>query len=194
MHSRNMSADNDKVQTFYPKFWWRFLMVLPGGSLFIGFGLFAEFMMKPNNIRKGGGYAIAAICAGIMVYMLLMLMNEKLVIDQNVARVVPIFEKCATLATPKSSCEWEKVAVIRQTRHGFGCYDFYTSSGEICDTIWYGAWRHSKQLKAVLTEHVLTHGGRFEVEPPCPHVPFTKRLTAAISKALDAIKAQFMSR
>ena len=71
MHSRNMSADNDKVQTFYPKFWWRFLMVLPGGSLFIGFGLFAEFMMKPNNIRKGGGYAIAAICAGIMVYMLL---------------------------------------------------------------------------------------------------------------------------
>lgn len=55
MHSRNMSADNDKVQTFYPKFWWRFLMVLPGGSLFIGFGLFAEFMMKPNNIRKEEG-------------------------------------------------------------------------------------------------------------------------------------------
>ena len=55
--------------------------------MLIGFGLFAEFMMKSNNIRKGGGYAIAAICAGIMVYMLLMLMNEKLVIDHVFGKI-----------------------------------------------------------------------------------------------------------
>lgn len=80
--------------------------------------------------------------------------------------------------------------------------------------LWVSGWRHSKRLKEALiqrvlqnngeyekvrlwkylAERVLTHRGQSEVSQPRPDVPFTKRLTAAISKALDAIKAQFMSR
>lgn len=98
------------------------------------------------------------------------------------------------MAKPSQRYEWEKIALIKQTGRFFRGYDLYTAEGERYGTISYRSWRHSKKLQSLIIGRVLAHGGRFEVEPPRPHVPLTKRVSAAIPKVVDAIKAQFMPR
>lgn len=71
---------------------------------------------------------------------------------------------------------------------------FCTAAGERYGTISYRSWRHSKKLQSLIIGRVLAQGGRFEVEPPHPHVPLTKRVSAAIPKVVEAIKGQFIPR
>lgn len=198
MHLRNSSAD-DAVLVFYPKFFRRFLGFLPVASILIGYGFFAEFMMARGrdyygNPRRGNGYVIAVGFAMLSIYFLIFLLNQKLTIDQTAVCIEPIFGEIPSLAKPPERYEWEKNALIKQNRRFFRGYDLYTAAGEHYGTISYNSWRHSKKLQSLITEHVLAHGGRFEVEPPRPHVPLTNRLSAAIPKVLEAIKAQFMPR
>ena len=98
------------------------------------------------------------------------------------------------MAKPPQRYEWEKIALIKQTGRFFRGYDLYTTAGERYGTISYNSWRQSKKMQSLIIGRVLAHGGRFEVEPPRPHVPLTKRVSAAIPKVVEAIKAQFMPR
>ena len=198
MHLGNSSAD-DAVITFRPKFFRRFFGLLPAASILIGIGFLAEFMMVRSgdyyvSAKRGGGYAIAAAFALWAIYVMICLMNQRLTIDQTAVCIEPVFREIFSDAELPKRYEWEKIALIKQTGRFFRGYDLYTTAGERYGTISYSSWRHSKKLQSLIIEHVLAHGGRFEVEPPRPHVPLTNRLSAAIPKILDAIKAQFMPR
>ena len=198
MHLGNSSAD-DAVLVFYPKFFRRFFGLLPVASILIGYGFFAEFMMARGGdyyvgAKRGHGYVIAVLFAALSVYFLIFLLNQKLTIDQTAVCIEPINGEISSMAKPPERYEWEKIALIKQTGRFFRGYDLYTAAGEHYGTISYSSWRHSKKLQSLIIEHVLAHGGRFEVEPPRPHVPLTNRLSAAIPKVLEAIKAQFMPR
>lgn len=191
-------ANNERL-VFYPKFFRRFFGLLPVASILIGYGFFAEFMMARGrdyygNPRRGNGYVIAVGFAALSVYFLIFLLNQKLTIDQTAVCIEPIIGEFYSLAKPPERYEWEKIALIKQNRRFFRGYDLYTAAGEHYGTISYNSWRHSKKLQSLITEHVHAHGGRFEVEPPRPHVPLTKRVSAAIPKVVEAIKAQFMPR
>lgn len=191
-------ANNERL-VFYPKFFRRFFGLLPMASILIGYGFFAEFMMARGrdyygNPRRGNGYVIAVGFAALSVYFLIFLLNQKLTIDQTAVCIEPIIGEFYSLAKPPERYEWEKIALIKQNRRFFRGYDLYTAAGEHYGTISYSSWRHSKKLQSLIIEHVLAHGGRFEVEPPRPHVPLTKRVSAAIPKVVEAIKAQFMPR
>lgn len=198
MHLGNSSAD-DAVITFRPKFFRRFFCFLPAASILIGIGFLAEFMMARSgdyygSAKRGSGYAIAAAFALWSIYIIICLMNDRLTIDQTAVCVEPINGEFYSLAKPPQRYEWEKIALIKQTGRFFRGYDLYTAAGERYGTISYNSWRQSKKLQSLIIEHVLAHGGRFEVEPPRPHVPLTNRLSAGIPKVLEAIKAQFMPR
>lgn len=191
-------ANNERL-VFYPKFFRRFFGLLPVASLLIGYGFFAEFMMARGrdyygNPRRGDGYVIAAFFAVWSVYAIIRLMNERLTIDQTGVCIEPINGKNSFLSKQPKRYEWEKIALIKQTGRFFRGYDLYTAAGERYGTISYNSWRHSKKLQSLIIGRVLAHGGRFEVEPPRPHVPLTKSVSAAIPKVVEAIKAQFMPR
>ena len=191
-------ANNERL-VFYPKFFRRFFGLLPAASILIGIGFLAEFMMVRSgdyygSAKRGGGYAIAAAFALWAIYVMICLMNQRLTIDQTAVCIEPINGEFYSLAKPPQRYEWEKIALIKQTGRFFRGYDLYTAEGEHYGTISYNSWRHSKKLQSLITEHVHAHGGRFEVEPPRPHVPLTNRLSAGIPKVLEAIKAQFMPR
>lgn len=191
-------ANNERL-VFYPKFFRRFFCLLLVASLLIGYGFFAEFMMAKgtyyySNPKRGSGYAIAAAFAVWSVYAIICLMNQRLTIDQTAVCIEPILGEIPSLAKPPERYEWKKIALIKQTGRFFRNYDFYTSAGERYGTISYRSWRHSKKLQSLIIGRVLAQGGRFEVEPPRPHVPLTKRVSAAIPKVVEAIKAQFMPR
>lgn len=191
-------ANNERL-VFYPKFFRRFFGLLPAASILIGIGFLAEFMMAKgtyyySNAKRGDGYVIAVGFAALSVYFLIFLLNQKLTIDQTAVCIEPIFGEIPSLAKPPERYEWEKIALIKQNRRFFRGYDLYAAAGEHYGTISYNSWRHSKKLQSLITEHVLAHGGRFEVEPPRPHVPLTKRVSAAIPKVVEAIKAQFIPR
>ena len=191
-------ANNERL-VFYPKFFRRFFGLLPVASILIGIGFLAEFMMVRSgdyygSAKRGGGYAIAAAFALWAIYVMICLMNQKLTIDQTAVCIEPIIGEFYSLAKPPQRYEWEKIALIKQTGRFFRGYDLYTAEGERYGTISYRSWRHSKKLQSLIIGRVLAHGGRFEVEPPRPHVPLTNRLSAGIPKVLEAIKAQFMPR
>lgn len=191
-------ANNERL-VFYPKFFRRFFGLLPMASILIGIGFLAEFMMARGrdyygNPKRGDGYVIAVLFAMLSIYFLIFLLNQKLTIDQTAVCIEPIIGEFYSLAKPPQRYEWEKIALIKQTGRFFRGYDLYTTAGEHYGTISYSSWRHSKKLQSLITEHVHAHGGRFEVEPPRPHVPLTKRVSAAIPKVVDAIKGQFMPR
>ena len=191
-------ANNERL-VFYPKFFRRFFCLLPAASILIGIGFLAEFMMVRSgdyygSAKRGGGYAIAAAFALWAIYVMICLMNQRLTIDQTAVCIEPIFGEIPSLAKPPERYEWEKIALIKQNRRFFRGYDFYTAAGEHYGTISYSSWRHSKKLQSLIIGRVLAQGGRFEVEPPRPHVPLTKRVSAAIPKVVEAIKAQFMPR
>lgn len=191
-------ANNERL-VFYPKFFRRFFGLLPVACILIGIGFFAEFMMAkgPNyysDRKRGDGYIIAATSAVCSVYIMACLMNEKLTIDQAAICIEPITVGISSMAKPPQRYEWEKIALIKQTGRFFRGYDLYTTAGEHYGTISYSSWRHSKKLQSLIIGRVLAHGGRFEVEPPRPHVPLTKSVSAAIPKVVEAIKAQFMPR
>lgn len=191
-------ANNERL-VFYPKFFRRFFGLLPAASILIGIGFLAEFMMAKepyyySNAKRGDGYVIAVGFAALSVYFLIFLLNQKLTIDQTAVCIEPINGEISSMAKPPERYEWEKIALIKQTGRFFRGYDLYTAAGERYGTISYSSWRHSKKLQSLIIEHVLAQGGRFEVEPPRPHVPLTKRVSAAIPKVVEAIKAQFMPR
>lgn len=191
-------ANNERL-VFYPKFFRRFFCLLPVASLLIGYGFFAEFMMAKgtyyySNPKRGSGYAIAAAFALWAIYVMICLMNQRLTIDQTAVCIEPVFREIFSVAKQPQRYEWEKIALIKQTGRFFRGYDFYTAEGERYGTISYRSWRHSKKLQSLIIGRVLAQGGRFEVEPPRPHVPLTKRVSAAIPKVVEAIKAQFMPR
>lgn len=191
-------ANNERL-VFYPKFFRRFFGLLPAASILIGIGFLAEFMMIRSgdyygSAKRGGGYAIAAAFALWAIYVMICLMNQRLTIDQTAVCIEPIIGEFYSLAKPPQRYEWEKIALIKQTGRFFRNYDFYTAAGERYGTISYRSWRHSKKLQSLIIGRVLAQGGRFEVEPPHPHVPLTKRVSAAIPKVVEAIKAQFMPR
>lgn len=191
-------ANNERL-VFYPKFFRRFFCLLPVASLLIGYGFFAEFMMARGgdyygSAKRGGGYAIAAAFALWAIYVMICLMNQRLTIDQTAVCIEPVFREIFSDAELPKRYEWEKIALIKQTGRFFRNYDFYTAAGERYGTISYRSWRHSKKLQSLIIGRVLAQGGRFEVEPPRPHVPLTKRVSAAIPKVVEAIKAQFMPR
>ena len=191
-------ANNERL-VFYPKFFRRFFCFLPAASLLIGYGFFAEFMMAKgtyyySNPKRGSGYAIAAAFAVWSVYAIICLMNQRLTINQTAVCIEPVFREIFSVAKQPQRYEWEKIALIKQTGRFFRNYDFYTATGERYGTISYRSWRHSKKLQSLIIGRVLAQGGRFEVEPPRPHVPLTKRVSAAIPKIVEAIKAQFMPR
>lgn len=191
-------ANNERL-VFYPKFFRRFFGLLPAASILIGIGFLAEFMMVRSgdyygSAKRGGGYAIAAAFALWAIYVMICLMNQRLTIDQTAVCIEPVFREIFSDAELPKRYEWEKIALIKQTGRFFRNYDFYTSAGERYGTISYRSWRHSKKLQSLIIGRVLAQGGRFEVEPPRPHVPLTKRVSAAIPKVVEAIKAQFMPR
>lgn len=191
-------ANNERL-VFYPKFFRRFFGLLPVASILIGYGFFAEFMMAKgtyyySNPKRGSGYAIAAAFAVWSVYAIICLMNQRLTIDQTAVCIEPVFREIFSVAKQPQRYEWEKIALIKQTGRFFRGYDLYTAEGERYGTISYRSWRHSKKLQSLIIGRVLAHGGRFEVEPPRPHVPLTKRVSAAIPKVVEAIKAQFIPR
>lgn len=191
-------ANNERL-VFYPKFFRRFFGLLPVASILIGYGFFAEFMMARGGdyyvgAKRGGGYAIAAAFALWAIYVMICLMNQRLTIDQTAVCIEPVFREIFSDAELPKRYEWEKIALIKQTGRFFRNYDFYTSAGERYGTISYRSWRHSKKLQSLIIGRVLAQGGRFEVEPPRPHVPLTKRVSAAIPKVVEAIKGQFMPR
>lgn len=191
-------ANNERL-VFYPKFFRRFFGLLPVASILIGYGFFAEFMMAKgtyyySNPKRGSGYAIAAAFALWAIYVMICLMNQRLTIDQTAVCIEPVFREIFSDAELPKRYEWEKIALIKQTGRFFRNYDFYTAAGERYGTISYRSWRHSKKLQSLIIGRVLAQGGRFEVEPPRPHVPLTKRVSAAIPKVVEAIKAQFMPR
>lgn len=191
-------ANNERL-VFYPKFFRRFFGLLPAASILIGIGFLAEFMMVRSgdyygSAKRGGGYAIAAAFAVWSVYAIICLMNQRLTIDQTAVCIEPVFREIFSVAKQPQRYEWEKIALIKQTGRFFRNYDFYTAAGERYGTISYRSWRHSKKLQSLIIGRVLAQGGRFEVEPPRPHVPLTKRVSAAIPKVVEAIKAQFMPR
>ena len=191
-------ANNERL-VFYPKFFRRFFCFLPMASMLIGIGFLAEFMMVRGgdyygSAKRGSGYAIAAAFALWSIYIIICLMNDRLTIDQTAVCVEPINGEFYSLAKPPERYEWEKIALIKQTGRFFRGYDLYTTAGEHYGTISYSSWRHSKKLQSLIIGRVLAHGGRFEVEPPRPHVPLTKSVSAAIPKVVEAIKGQFIPR
>lgn len=191
-------ANNERL-VFYPKFFRRFFCFLPMASMLIGIGFLAEFMMVRGgdyygSAKRGSGYVIAAAFALWAIYVMICLMNQRLTIDQTAVCIEPVFREIFSDAELPKRYEWEKIALIKQTGRFFRNYDFYTSAGERYGTISYRSWRHSKKLQSLIIGRVLAQGGRFEVEPPRPHVPLTKRVSAAIPKVVEAIKAQFMPR
>lgn len=191
-------ANNERL-VFYPKFFRRFFCLLPVASILIGYGFFAEFMMSRGRDyygtpKRGNGYVIAVLFAMLSIYFLIFLLNQKLTIDQTAVCIEPINGEFDSLAKPPERYEWEKIALIKQTGRFFRGYDLYTAEGERYGTISYRSWRHSKKLQSLIIGRVLAHGGRFEVEPPRPHVPLTKRVSAAVPKVVEAIKGQFMPR
>lgn len=191
-------ANNERL-VFYPKFFRRFFGLLPVASILIGIGFLAEFMMVRSgdyygSAKRGGGYAIAAAFALWAIYVMICLMNQRLTIDQTAVCIEPVFREIFSVAKQPQRYEWEKIALIKQTGRFFRGYELYTTEGEHYGTISYSSWRHSKKLQSLIIGRVLAHGGRFEVEPPRPHVPLTNRLSAGIPKVLEAIKAQFMPR
>lgn len=191
-------ANNERL-VFYPKFFRRFFCFLPMASMLIGIGFLAEFMMVRGgdyygSAKRGSGYAIAAAFALWAIYITICLMNERLTIDQTAVCIEPINGEFYSLAKPPQRYEWEQIALIKQTGRFFRDYVFYTSAGERYGTISYRSWRHSKKLQSLIIGRVLAQGGWFEVEPPRPHVPLTKRVSAAIPKVVDAIKGQFIPR
>lgn len=191
-------ANNERL-VFYPKFFRRFFCFLPMASMLIGIGFLAEFMMVRGgdyygSAKRGSGYAIAAAFALWAIYITICLMNERLTIDQTAVCIEPINGEFYSLAKPPERYGWKKIALIKQTGRFFRNYDFYTAAGERYGTISYRSWRHSKKLQSLIIGRVLAQGGRFEVEPPRPHVPLTKRVSAAIPKVVDAIKGQFIPR
>lgn len=191
-------ANNERL-VFYPKFFRRFFGLLPAASILIGIGFLAEFMMVRSgdyygSAKRGGGYAIAAAFALWAIYVMICLMNQRLTIDQTAVCIEPVFREIFSVAKPPQRYEWEQIALIKQTGRFFRDYVFYTSAGERYGTISYRSWRHSKKLQSLIIGRVLAQGGRFEVEPPRPHVPLTKRVSAAIPKVVDAIKGQFIPR
>lgn len=193
------SFANNEVLTFYPKFFRRFFGLLPVASVLIGYGFFAEFMMTKGrdyygNPKRGNGYIIAAFFAVLSVYFLILLMNERLTIDQTAVCIGPIFGKIDSFAKPPQRFEWEKIALIKQNGQVFRRYDFYTAAGEHYGSISYRGWHRSKKLQTLIIGRVLAHGGRFEVPPPRPRIPLAKRLSALWKKFLKALKAQFMPR
>ena len=196
MRSKNSCAP-DATYTFYPKFLRHFLPFAVPFGLFVGWLIMAEVNSAPHAAKKGAGYFLAPVLVVAAFQCIFWLINQKIVITSSFIRIEPIFLKnreADSIVGAGCSYEWQKIAVLKQRSTGGRDFQFYTADGELYGTISCSSWRHSKKLKALIRERVQQHGGKFEQEPPPPHIPFSQRLANFAKRFIQWLKGRVMPR
>lgn len=223
MNSESSSAAAE-VTKIHPKLLRRLFYVWIVIAPMVIYELHYEYTVASGTLVEGMGYVYVLGCVTLGIYFSYIVLLRKLILrdDGYIVKTAKIpFSSPSNAEKSKGYMESEEVkfdqiSLVEEIRCVFWgtvlLFDDRNSKEK--HLLWVSGWRHSKRLKEdliqsvlqnngeyekvrlwkYLTERVLAHRGQSEASQPCPHVPFTKRLTAAISKALDAIKAQFMSR
>lgn len=223
MHSRNMSAAAE-VTKIYPKLLRRLFYVWIVIAPMVIYELHYEYTVASGTLVEGMGYVYVLGCVTLGMYFSYIVLLRKLILRDDgyiVKTAIIPFSSPSKAEKSKGYMEskevkFDQISLVEEIRCVFWgtvlLFDDRNSKEK--HLLWVSGWRHSKRLKEALVqrvlqnngeyekvrlwkylaERVLAHRGQSEVSQPRPDVPFTKRLTAAISKALDAIKAQFMSR
>lgn len=223
MNSESSSAAAE-VTKIYPKLLRRLFYVWIVIAPMVIYELHYEYTIASGTLVEGMGYVYVLGCVTLGMYFSYIVLLRKLILrdDGYIVKTARIpFSSPSNAEKSKGYMESEEVkfdqiSPVEEIRCVFWgtvlLFDDRNSKEK--HLLWVSGWRHSKRLKEALVqrvlqnngeyekvrpwkylaERVLAHRGQSEVSQPRPDVPFTKRLTAAISKALDAIKAQFMSR
>ena len=223
MNSESSSAAAE-VTKIYPKLLRRLFYVWIVIGPMVMYELHYEYTVASGTHVEGMGYVYALGCVTLGMYFSYIVLLRKLILrdDGYIVKTAKIpFSSPSNAEKSKGYMESEEVkfdqiSLVEEIRCVFWgtALLFDDRNSKEKHLLWVSGWRHSKRLKEALVqrvlqnngeyekvrlwkylaERVLAHRGQSEVSQPRPDVPFTKRLTAAISKALDAIKAQFMSR
>ena len=223
MNSESSSAAAE-VTKIYPKLLRRLFYVWIVIAPMVIYELHYEYTVASGTLVEGMGYVYVLGCVTLGMYFSYIVLLRKLILrdDGYIVKTAKIpFSSPSNAEKSKGYMESEEVkfdqiGLVEEIRCVFWgtvlLFDDRNSKEK--HLLWVSGWRHSKRLKEALVqrvlqnngeyekvrlwkylaERVLAHRGQSEVSQPRPDVPFTKRLTAAISKALVAIKAQFMSR
>lgn len=223
MNSESSSAAAEATK-IYPKLLRRLFYVWIVIAPMVMYELHYEYTVASGSTAEGKGYVAALCAGTLGMLFSYIVLLRKLILrdDGYIVKTARIpFSSPSKAEKSKGYMESEEVkfdqiSLVEEIRCVFWgtvlLFDDRNSKEK--HLLWVSGWRHSKRLKEALVqrvlqnngeyekvrlwkylaERVLAHRGQSEVSQPRPHVPFTKRLTAAISKALDAIKAQFMSR
>ncbi len=223
MNSESSSAAAE-VTNIYPKPIWRLFYVWIVCAPMVTYALDYEHSLPPGSLCEGRGYVAALCAGTLgMLFSYIVLLRKLILRDDGyivkTARIPfssPINAEKSKGYMESEEVKFDQISLVEEIRCVFWgtvlLFDDRNSKEK--HLLWVSGWRHSKRLKEALVqrvlqnngeyekvrlwkylaERVLAHRGQSEVSQPRPDVPFTKRLTAAISKALDAIKAQFMSR
>ena len=223
MNSESSSAAAE-VTKIYPKLLRRLFYVWIVIAPMVIYELHYEYTVASGTLVEGMGYVYVLGCVTLGMYFSYIVLLRKLILrdDGYIVKTAKIpFSSPSNAEKSKGYMESEEVkfdqiSLVEEIRCVFWgtVLLFDNRNSKEKHLLWVSGWRHSKRLKEALVqrvlqnngeyekvrlwkylaERVLAHRGQSEVSQPRPDVPFTKRLTAAISKALDAIKAQFMSR
>lgn len=223
MNSESSSAAAEATK-IYPKLLRRLFYVWIVIGPMVMYELHYEYTVASGTHVEGMGYVYALGCVTLGMYFSYIVLLRKLILrdDGYIVKTAKIpFSSPSNAEKSKGYMESEEVkfdqiSLVEEIRCVFWgtALLFDDRNSKEKHLLWVSGWRHSKRLKEALVqrvlqnngeyekvrlwkylaERVLAHRGQSEVSQPRPDVPFTKRLTAAISKALDAIKAQFMSR
>lgn len=223
MNSESSSAAAE-VTKIYPKLLRRLFYVWIVIAPMVIYELHYEYTVASGTLVEGMGYVYVLGCVTLGMYFSYIVLLRKLILrdDGYIVKTARIpFSSPSNAEKSKGYMEskevkFDQISLVEEIRCVFWgtvlLFDDRNSKEK--HLLWVSGWRHSKRLKEALVqrvlqnngeyekvrlwkylaERVLAHRGQSEVSQPRPDVPFTKRLTAAISKALDAIKAQFMSR
>lgn len=223
MNSESSSAAAEATK-IYPKLLRRLFYVWIVIGPMVMYELHYEYTVASGTHVEGMGYVYALGCVTLGMYFSYIVLLRKLILrdDGYIVKTARIpFSSPSNAEKSKGYMEskevkFDQISLVEEIRCVFWgtALLFDDRNSKEKHLLWVSGWRHSKRLKEALVqrvlqnngeyekvrlwkylaERVLAHRGQSEVSQPRPDVPFTKRLTAAISKALDAIKAQFMSR
>lgn len=223
MNSESSSAAAEATK-IYPKLLCRLFYVWIVCAPMVIYALDYEHSLPPGSLCEGKGYvgALCAGTLGMLFTYIVLLRKLILRDDGYIVKTAKIpFSSPSNAEKSKGYMESEEVkfdqiSLVEEIRCVFWgtVLLFNDRNSKEKHLLWVSGWRHSKRLKEALiqrvlqnngeykkvhfwkhlAQRVLAYGGKSGAAQPRPDVPFTKRLTAAISKVLNAIKAQFMSR
>lgn len=221
MNSESSSAAAEATK-IYPKLLRRLFYVWIVIGPMVMYELHYEYTVASGTHVEGMGYVYALGCVTLGMYFSYIVLLRKLILrdDGYIVKTAKIpFSSPSKAEKSKGYMESEEVkfdqiSLVEEIRCVFWgtVLLFNDRNSKEKHMLWVSGWRHSKRLKNALiqrvlqyngeykkvhfwkhlAQRVLAHGGKSGAAQPRPDVPFTKRLTSAISKVLDAIKAQFM--